>query len=94
MIECQVGYVMRHLDRIHDEQLAWIDVRPDVMDAYNRELQRAMDAVEVWQASCNGYYRGPTGRIVTQWPHTMTEYQTCTAKLDFDAYEVQPNGVR
>lgn len=89
MIEHQVAYTMRHLERMRSDGLAWVDVRPEVMDAYNDELQRDLDAVEVWNAGCNGYYRGPTGRIVTQWPHSMTEYEARTTTPDFDAYEVR-----
>lgn len=88
MIECQVAYVMRQLRRMEEEGLAWMDVRRDVMDRYNEELQRDLDRVEVWQAGCSGYYRAPSGRIVTQWPHTMTEYQRRTERPDPDAYQV------
>ena len=89
MIECQVAYVMRQLARLDQEGLAWIDVRPDVMADYNRSLQDDLDHVDVWNASCNNYYRGPGGYIVTQWPHTMSDYEARTAKPDDDAYETQ-----
>jgi cyclohexanone monooxygenase len=89
MIECQVAYVMRQIARIDDEELEWMDVRPDVMADYNRALQDDLDHVDVWNASCNNYYRGPSGRIVTQWPHTMSDYQARTTKLDEDAYETR-----
>jgi hypothetical protein len=88
MIECQVDYVMRQLRRLEDEDLAWVDVRQDVMDEYNDALQHDLAGVDVWQAGCNGYYRVPSGRIVTQWPHTMSEYRTRTERADADAYEV------
>lgn len=87
MLECQVAYVLRQLRNMDDDGLEWIDVRADVMDDYNRALQVDLDAVDVWNARCNGYYRGPTGRIVTQWPHTMTENQARTMRADFDAYD-------
>ena len=90
MIECQVAYVMRQLARLDRDDLAWIDVRPDVMADYNRALQDDLDHVEVWAASCNNYYRGPSGTIVTQWPHTMSEYETRTGAADDDAYETCP----
>jgi cation diffusion facilitator CzcD-associated flavoprotein CzcO len=90
MIEQQVGYAMRQLERLDDERLAWIDVRPEVMAAYNEALQRDLDGVEAWNASCNNYYRGPSGRIVTQWPHSMSEYEARTQAPDPDAYEVCP----
>ena len=88
MIECQVGYVLRALERLERDSLAWIDVKPEVMAEYNRAIQDDLDQVEVWQQSCNNYYRGPSGRIVTQWPHNMAEYATRTSRLDDDAYEV------
>ena len=88
MIECQVEYVLRQVRRIVDEDLAWIDVRPDVMAAYNEALQHDLDGVAVWQAGCPGYYRTPAGRIVTQWPHTMAEYQRRTSRPDPEAYDV------
>jgi cyclohexanone monooxygenase len=43
----------------------------------------------VWQAGCSNYYRAPSGRIVTQWPHTMTEYRARTLRPDPEAFEVQ-----
>ncbi len=87
MIECQVAYTMRKLAQLDDEGLTWIDVRTEVMAEYNRALQEDLDRVEVWQASCNNYYRGPSGLIVTQWPHNMAEYEARTSKPDDDAFE-------
>lgn len=39
----------------------------------NEQLQAALDAVAVWQALPDGCYRGRSGRIVTQWPHSMVD---------------------
>mgnify|MGYP003544872066 CR=1 FL=1 len=41
---------------------------------YDETLQEALDRVEVWHAACHGYYRSTSGRIVTQWPDTMSAY--------------------
>ncbi|MEE2665020.1 MAG: NAD(P)/FAD-dependent oxidoreductase [Myxococcota bacterium] len=90
MLECQVDYVMRQLERMQARSVAWIDVRREVMDSYNEALQRELDGVDVWHASCNGYYRGPSGRIVTQWPRNMTIYRERTQADDTDAYEMAP----
>jgi len=88
MIESQVEYVLAHLHRIADEGLAWMDVRPEPMERYNEAIQRAIAGVSVWQASCTGYYRTPSGRIVTQWPHSMSEFRERTAKAEDDVFEV------
>ena len=90
MIECQVAHVLRQLERMDAEGLAALEVRADAMDRYNRDLQRDLDGVEVWQTGCHGYYRVPSGRIVTQWPHSMTEYAVRTSQPHPDAYETRP----
>lgn len=83
MIERQCDFIVSQLKMMDSEGLAWIDVRRDVMDAYNTRLQSDLDKVEVWQAACSNYYRTESGRIVTQWPHTMAEYQKrCEAPQD------------
>ena len=88
MLECQVATVLRQLGRLRDERLAWVDVRREAMDRYNEQLQAEIARVDVWQAGCRGYYRGPSGRIVTQWPHTMAEYRDRSERPDPGAWEV------
>ena len=88
MIEYQVAHVMGLLQRLSSEQLAWLDVRADVMHTYNEEVQRAIAGVKVWQAGCNGYYRTPSGRVVTQWPYSMTEFRERSSAIDPQAFEV------
>ena len=51
----------------------------------------AIAGVVVWQAGCNGYYRVPSGRIVTQWPHSMSEYRVRTQRTGTDDFEVGCN---
>ena len=47
MIECQVDYALQQIRRLANEGLAWIDVRPEAMERYNEELQRAIARVKV-----------------------------------------------
>jgi cation diffusion facilitator CzcD-associated flavoprotein CzcO len=83
MLECQADYIVQALKMLEDDQLDWIDVRPEIEARYNEALQRDLDAVGVWAAgNCHNYYRGESGRIVTQWPHTMSEYRRRTERLD------------
>ncbi|MFP8878164.1 MAG: NAD(P)/FAD-dependent oxidoreductase [Myxococcota bacterium] len=90
MIEYQVEYALRQIQRITNEGLAWLDVRPDPMERYNEEVQQAIGSIEVWQADCNGYYRTPSGRVVTQWPFSMSEFRERTSKPDVEDYETAP----
>ncbi len=89
MIEQQVGYIVRQIKRMAAERIAWIDVRPDVMNAFNDDIQREIRAVDVWQAECGSeyYYRSASGRFVTQWPKSMDAFSAETARSDADAFE-------
>jgi hypothetical protein len=87
-IECQVDYLVRHLSRMEEQRLAWIEVKQEAMAAYNRALRRDLDSVAVWNTgACRDYYRHPSGRIVTQWPHSMARYRDVTSVADDEAYE-------
>jgi cation diffusion facilitator CzcD-associated flavoprotein CzcO len=90
MLESQVNYVLKKIQKIANEDLAWIDIRPEPMERYNEEVQRAIAGVKVWQADCNGYYRTPGGRVVTQWPYSMSEFQNRTTHPEADVFEVKP----
>jgi hypothetical protein len=83
---------MRQIKRLDDENLAWMDIRPEVMDAFNEKIQHDIDAVEVWQAACGHdfYYRaGPNRRFVTQWPHSMDDFTAATKAPDRDNFEIK-----
>ena len=87
MIEYQADHVLRQIQRIEREELAWLDVKPAAMAAYNDEIQRKLAALELWQERGSAYYRAASGRIVTQWPGSMPEMERALASLDEDAYE-------
>jgi cation diffusion facilitator CzcD-associated flavoprotein CzcO len=87
MIEYQADHVLRQIQRIASQSLAWIDVKPGPMAEYNDEIQRELEAIEMWQAGCTDYYRAPSGRIVTQWPRSMPALERALAGLDEEAYE-------
>ena len=92
MLERQVDYVMRQISRMDDENLAWMDIRPEVMDRFNDQIQKDIDEVDVWQANCGHdfYYRaGPNRRFVTQWPHSMDDFTAATTAPDADTFEVK-----
>ena len=89
MIERQVEYAMRQIQRIESEQLAWLDIRKDVMDSFNEKIQQDIANVDVWQAECGNdfYYRSNSGRFVTQWPHSMDAFAEHTQRPNPEAYE-------
>jgi cation diffusion facilitator CzcD-associated flavoprotein CzcO len=87
MLELESGYAVRAIRRALDAKLAWIDVKPAAQAAYNEKLQKDIAGVTVWGSDCRGYYRAPSGRIVTQFPYTMTTYERMLAADDWASYE-------
>jgi cyclohexanone monooxygenase len=87
MLEYQAEFVVRFLQLMEKEQVSWIDLRPEAQAHFNRQLQDALDGIGVWRAEDDGYYRGRSGRIVTQWPHTMDDYARQLRDLSLMAFE-------
>ncbi|OBK11837.1 flavin-containing monooxygenase [Mycobacterium asiaticum] len=65
------------------------EVRRDVEEAYDAAVQSRLDS-GVW-TTCESWYRTASGRVTTNWPGLVHEYQhrTRTAALD-DFHEVRP----
>jgi hypothetical protein len=83
-----VAYTVRHIAHMRAEGTAWIDVRPEVMEAYNDELHAALAKVSVFhEKDGSKYYRAPSGRVVAQWPYTMAAYNDLMTREDEDAYQ-------
>jgi cation diffusion facilitator CzcD-associated flavoprotein CzcO len=91
MIEWEAEHAVKHIQRISEEELAFIDVKPEPMATYHDQLQKDIAAVVPWQAGgCNGYYRSPSGRVVTQWPHNMSAYRASIDEIEADVFEAVP----
>ena len=88
MLEMEVEYAVRCIRRLFDHSHQWMDVRNSAMATYNEQLQHDIAGVTVWRSDCRGYYRAPSGRIVTQFPYTMTQYAKMLAADDIENYEV------
>jgi hypothetical protein len=65
-----------------------LEVREDVEDAYDREIQGRLSR-SVW-TTCSSWYRNAAGRVVTNWPGMAGEYRRRTARLDRADYVVRP----
>jgi cation diffusion facilitator CzcD-associated flavoprotein CzcO len=88
MIESQARYAVRTLQAMDDAGVTWVDVKRDVMDAYNERLQEALDGVEVWKGGCSHYYLSDSGRMVTQYPWSMWDYDRSVATPDLADFEL------
>lgn len=57
----------------------FVDVRAEAELRFNEQISAELDRT-IW-TRCDSYYRSPTGRIVTQWPHSELDYARATWRL-------------
>ena len=79
-LEHQVGYLRQALQRVAASGAGGIDVRADVAQRSDRELQSQFEGT-AW-TQCDSWYRNGAGRIIANWPGYMTEYADRTRILD------------
>jgi len=65
-----------------------VDVKREVHDTYNVEIQRAMEGT-VWLANCNNYYRHPNGKVVTQFPYSGTTFVDMLSRVRLNHFNRQ-----
>jgi cation diffusion facilitator CzcD-associated flavoprotein CzcO len=87
MIECQTGYLGQAVDLLRRQDGAVLEVRADVEERYDREIQQRLGE-SVWAAGCTSWYHAEAGRITTNWPGRVQEYRERTAAFEPSDYLV------
>ncbi|MEW2358316.1 NAD(P)/FAD-dependent oxidoreductase [Spirillospora sp. NPDC029432] len=81
MLESQFRYVLGCLRAMLEAGLDWIDVRPDVQDAFGREMQERLRGT-VWASGCDSWYMNADGKVVNNWPGFTFAYRRATRRPD------------
>jgi cyclohexanone monooxygenase len=89
ILEAQTGYIGRLLDTMSERDWQTVEVKRDVHDRYNDEIQQAMGGT-VWLANCNNYYRHANGKVVTQFPYSGKTFAERLGDVEFDDYHCAP----
>jgi cation diffusion facilitator CzcD-associated flavoprotein CzcO len=89
MLECQVGYVVQCVQALAARNLRWLDVRPEVVRAYNAELQHTLRRT-VWARTDHSWYKRADGRITNNWSGTTLAYWWRTRRPDLRHYRQVP----
>ncbi len=88
MLECQFAYILAAVRLLIDEDLRWIDVRPEVEAAFNAEIQDALRDT-AWAAAGASWYKDAAGRITNNWPYSTVTYWWRTRRLDRTDYRLE-----
>ena len=86
--EVQTALVRRLLDVMGQRGANTIEVKREVQDAYNAEVQAAMIG-KVWLANCTNYFRHPSGKVVTQLPFSGKTFAERTRDVKLEDYRLR-----
>ncbi|MEU2035714.1 flavin-containing monooxygenase [Nocardia amamiensis] len=88
MIESQINYIADALATIDRLDLRTVEVRRDVQDAYNADLQAKLSG-SVWlTGGCSSWYLDKHGNNTTLWPDFTFEFRRQTRTFDVSAYDI------
>ncbi len=85
MIEAQVHYIMKCLDRMDRDGFTSLEVRASEQRLFNERLMDRMGRM-VWSSGCQSWYLDQEGRNFTIWPGFTTEYWLRTRRPDPRAF--------
>jgi hypothetical protein len=92
MIESQTDYALAAVRHVGVFGGAWVNVRRDVQEQYNEELQQRLGDT-VWEAGCDSWYRTASGKNTNNWPGYTFEYRRRTRFFDAGNYDIYPPDV-
>ncbi|WP_084721619.1 flavin-containing monooxygenase [Rhodococcus marinonascens] len=87
MIESQLNYLVDAMRTLDKYDIGRIEVREDVQDRYNVDLQKRLSN-SVWSTGgCASWYLDKHGNNTTLWPGFTFEFHNATQYFDLDAYD-------
>jgi cation diffusion facilitator CzcD-associated flavoprotein CzcO len=89
ILESQLNYAISALKSMDERAAATFEVRPQVQDAFNAEIQERLKD-SVWNSGCSSWYLDANGRNSIQWPGFTFEYRRRTRRFDAADYRLSP----
>ena len=90
--ECQIHYVMQCLTAMLEKQIDAIDVRSEVNDRYNTEVQAISKTLAWGHPNVQSWYKNADGRVVNNSPFSLQQYWEVTHEVDLDDYHLLQSG--
>ncbi|HEX9064112.1 MAG TPA: NAD(P)/FAD-dependent oxidoreductase [Streptosporangiaceae bacterium] len=89
MLEGQISYALAAIEALGQQDLAWLDVRPDVQRRFIDWVDEA-SRTTVWESGCHSWYTTDDGRNATNWPDHTFRYRQRVRHFDLGCYRVMP----
>ena len=90
VMERQMHYVMSVLGKMFENDVAAVEVRQDVHDAYNATVDRLHEGMVWTHRGMDTYYRNSRGRVVVNNPFRMVDFWRMVETANLDEYRVTP----
>lgn len=84
LLERQADYIRQAIEH-HAGSGGWLEVRPDVHEAFNAGLQERLSRT-VFTAGCPGWYTTESGKVTTVWPGSHVAYAKAVRHFDPSDY--------
>jgi 4-hydroxyacetophenone monooxygenase len=84
--ECQVRYVLSLIQQMAAQGISSVEVRREVHDAYNAELDAAHAGLIWSHPGAHSWYRNKHGRVIANSPWRLVDYWNCTHVADIEDY--------
>jgi cation diffusion facilitator CzcD-associated flavoprotein CzcO len=86
MLESQFSYVLGCLKALREQGLRYLDVKPQMQQAYNQRVQQALRH-SVWEQGCTSWYKTAAGKNTNNWPGFTFSYRQHTRRPELTDYE-------
>lgn len=85
--ECEANYIVGAVKMLQDQKAKAMDVRKDVFDRFNAEVDAANAQMPWGYATANTWYRNAHGRVAQNWPFRLIDYWNRTRRPNPADYE-------
>jgi cation diffusion facilitator CzcD-associated flavoprotein CzcO len=93
MIESQIAHVLAALHELETRGASTIEVRREVQERFNDEVQENMVGT-VWESGCSSWYKDEHGRNVTLWPDWTWKFRRRLRSFDPTDYTIETAPLR
>ena len=90
VVEMQVRYIMDVIQKMLDQNLGAVEIRQDVHDRYNEDVDQAHTQMVWSHPGMESYYRNERGRIVVNSPWRNVDFYAMTREADLSEYLTEP----
>ncbi|MEM6625803.1 MAG: NAD(P)/FAD-dependent oxidoreductase [Pseudomonadota bacterium] len=87
MVETQVNYVVRCLEKLRDDRLTAMQPKKVAQMAFNEDIQLRA-ARTVWASDCDNWYKTESGKITNNWPSYPWKYRRQMNEPRFSEYDL------